>query len=92
MAWFVKTIFYYFLDALPNERYEIKSVTPVALRALTLHFLQIYKPLLLAYFSYLKIILFGAIFLYISHNVPQPKSCILTIDGICDCYKTEIIT
>jgi len=33
VAWFVKTIFYYFLDALLNEQYETKSVTEGARRA-----------------------------------------------------------
>ncbi|TDE64947.1 MAG: hypothetical protein D8M57_10110 [Candidatus Scalindua sp. AMX11] len=41
VAWFVKTIFYYFLDALLNDQYGTKCVTEGARRATGVtHFLN----------------------------------------------------
>ncbi len=64
MAWFVKTILYYFLDALLNDQYGTKCVTEGDRRATGVtHFVnpQTTPPYL---FFYLKIILFGVIVLY----------------------------
>lgn len=78
--WFVKTILCYFLDALLNEQYETKSVTEGVRRTtgVTLFVnLQTTPHCLFLFISPLPL------------NALQSESCNLTIDDICDCYKTR---
>ena len=81
--WFVKTILYYFLDALLNEQYETKSVTEGVRRTtgVTLFVnLQTTPHCLYCLFLFIS---------PLSLNALQSESCNLTIDDIYESYTRK---